>query len=299
MAEPWIYRRNCRIPGGAALPAGMRRFAAVVEYDGSNYKGWQRQLHCTGIQQEVESALSTVADEPVAVSCAGRTDTGVHATAQVIHFDSAARREASNWLLGANSRLPGDIRLRWVDAVPGAFHARFSALARSYRYVIHNTAAAPALLRRHSCRERQPLALTPMRAGARALIGEHDFSAFQGAGCQSHSSQRSLSEVRIWAQGGLVIIEVTANAFLLHMVRNIAGALCAVGRGERSPEWIAELLASGQRRLGAATAPPGGLYLVGVHYVPSFAIPSLVGGPCFLAAPPPTAIEEPLWPGHP
>lgn len=299
MEEPWTYRRNCRIPDGAALPAGMRRFAAVVEYDGSKYKGWQRQPHCTGIQQEVESALSAVANEPLAVSCAGRTDTGVHATAQVIHFDSAARREAHNWLLGANSRLPGDIRLRWVGAVAGAFHARFSALARSYRYVIHNTATAPALLRSHSCRERQALALAPMRTGARALIGEHDFSAFQGAGCQSRSPLRNLGEVRIWAQGALVIIEVTANAFLLHMVRNIAGALCAVGRGERPPEWIGELLASGQRRLGAATAPPGGLYLVGVHYAPSFGIPSLVGGPCFVAAPPPTAIEQPLWPGHP
>ena len=299
MAEPWTYRRNCRIPDGAALPAGVHRFAAVVEYDGSDYKGWQRQAHCTGIQQEVESALSAIADEPLAVSCAGRTDTGVHATAQVIHFDSAARREARNWLLGANTRLPRDIRLRWVGKVDGAFHARYSALARTYRYVIHNTAATPALLRHHTCRERQSLALAPMRAGASALIGEHDFSAFQGAGCQSRSPLRNLSEVRIWAQGALVIIEVTANAFLLHMVRNIAGALCAVGRGDRPPEWIAELLACGRRALGAATAPPGGLYLVGVHYVPSFGIPSLVGGPCFVDAPPPTAIEAPLWPGHP
>jgi len=291
----WTYHRNGRVPDGAALPAGVRRFAAVVEYDGSGHPGWQRQAHCAGIQEQVERALSQVGDEAIAVVCAGRTDAGVHATAQVIHFDSRAARRPRNWLLGANANLPRSIRLQWVGEIQPAFHARFSALARSYRYVVHDAATAPALLHAFSCRARSPLDIDAMRIAARALIGEHDFSAFRGAGCQSATPLRHLSELRIWRQGALVVIEVTANAFLLHMVRNLAGALLAVGRGERSPQWLATLLASRQRTLGAATAPAAGLYLVGVHYPPIFAIPALVGGPCFIAAAAPHPVTTPLW----
>ena len=295
MAETWIYRRNCRVPVGEPLPNGVRRFAAVVEYDGSGHPGWQRQAHCAGIQEQVETALSQVANEAIVVVCAGRTDAGVHATAQVIHFDSRAARSPRNWLLGANANLPASIRLHWVDEMPASFHARFSALARTYRYVVHNAAADPALLRSYSCRERRPLDLDAMGAAGRALIGEHDFSAFRGSGCQSPTPLRHLSDLRIWRQGALLVIEVTANAFLLHMVRNLAGALLAVGRGERPPEWLAELLASRQRALGAATAASEGLYLVGVHYPPVFDIPALVGGPCFLTAAAPRPVTEPLW----
>jgi tRNA pseudouridine38-40 synthase len=298
MAESWVYHRNCRVPAGRTLPAGVRRFAAVLEYDGSPYRGWQRQAHCASVQHQVESALAAVADEPIAVACAGRTDTGVHATAQVIHFDSAAPRSPDNWLRGANTRLPPAIRLRWVEEVPAGFHARFGALARTYRYLIHQGTTAPAILRNHVCWERRPLDLAGMQAAARELVGERDFSAFQGAGCQSQTPRRHLSELRIWRQGSLVILELTANAFLLHMVRNIAGALRAVGRGERPPEWIGALLESGRRALAPATAPAAGLYLVGVHYPPALRIPSLVGGPGFLDAAPPSAVERPLWERH-
>lgn len=279
----WEYRANCRVPDGCELPAGLRRVAAVVEYDGSSFCGWQRQAHCASVQQQVETALSRIADAPTTVVCAGRTDTGVHATAQVIHFDTAARRAPHNWLLGANSQLPHSVRLQWVGDVDPAFHARFSALARTYRYIIHNTQRDAALLRDQVGRERRPLDVPAMAAAGQALLGERDFSAFRGAGCQSQTPWRNLMALRLWSQAELVIIEVTANAFLLHMVRNIVGALCAVGRGERPSRWIAELLACRDRTAGEATAAPNGLYLVGVHYPPQFAIPSLAGGPWFVA----------------
>ena len=195
--------------------------------------------------------------------------------------------------------MPEDIRLTWVSEVPAGFHARFSAFARTYRYLICPTQHQPALLRLHTCWSRQSLALEEMQKGAQHLLGEHDFSAFRGAGCQSHSAWRHISDLRIWRQGALIIVEITANAFLLHMVRNIVGALCAVGRGDHPPEWIAALLASGQRALGPATAPPGGLYLVGVHYPAEFAVPALVGGPCWIDSALSSAIETPLWSGHP
>ena len=295
MAETWIYRPNCRVPDGQILPVGVRRFAAIVEYDGQRWPGWQRQAHCQSIQEQVEAALSRVANEPITVICAGRTDAGVHATAQVIHFDSRAPRQPHNWLFGTNANLPESIRLQWVNEVPAQFHARFSALARSYRYLVHEGAAQPALLRDFSCRERNPLNIPAMRTAAQALLGEQDFSAFRGAGCQSPTPLRHLRDLRIWRQGELVVIEVTANAFLLHMVRNLAGALLAVGRGERPSDWLAALLASRQRALGVATAPPQGLYLVGVHYPPELAIPALVGGPCFVALAGIEAVTAPLW----
>ena len=280
---PWEYRGNCRVPDGCELPAGLHRVAAVVEYDGSRFCGWQRQAHCASVQQEVETALSRIADEPVRVSCAGRTDTGVHATAQVIHFDTGARRAPHNWLLGANAQLPRSVRLQWAQDVEAGFHARFSALARTYRYVIHNSDRDPALLRDQVGRERRPLDVRAMESAGQLLLGERDFSAFRGAGCQSQSPKRNLIALHLWSQAQFVIIEITANAFLLHMVRNIVGALCAIGRGERPPRWIAELLASRDRSAGEATAAPTGLYLVGVHYPPRFAVPALVGGPCFVA----------------
>lgn len=265
------------------MPPGLHRVAAVVEYDGSRFCGWQRQAHCASVQQAVETALSRIADEPVTLACAGRTDSGVHATAQVVHFDTAARRAPHNWLLGANTHLPRSVRLQWVQDIDAGFHARFSALARTYRYIIHNTAGDPALLGDQVGRERRPLDVHAMRVAGQLLLGERDFSSFRGAGCQSQSPWRNLMALRLWSQAQFVIIEVTANAFLLHMVRNIVGALCAVGRGERPPQWIAELLASRDRSAGEATAAPTGLYLVGVHYPPQFAVPALVGGPCFVA----------------
>lgn len=290
--EHWEYRDNCRVPEGRQLPAGLRRVAAVVEYDGSAFCGWQRQAHCASVQQQVETALSRIADALTTVVCAGRTDAGVHATAQVIHFDTAARRAPHNWLLGANSQLPRAVRLQWVGDVEPGFHARFSALARTYRYIIHNADRPPALLHDQVGRERRPLDVPAMAAAGQALLGEQDFSAFRGAGCQSQSPWRNLMALRLWSQAEFVIIEVTANAFLLHMVRNIVGALCAVGRGERPSRWIADLLAGRDRAAGEATAAANGLYLVGAHYPRRFAIPSLAGGPCFVADTTPLALIQ-------
>ncbi|GIX29562.1 MAG: tRNA pseudouridine synthase A [Porticoccaceae bacterium] len=264
--------------------AGSVRVAAVVEYDGRPFAGWQRQAHSLSVQETVEDALSFVADQPVAVVCAGRTDTGVHATHQVIHFDTTARREAHQWLKGTNSRLPATVRLLWAGEVAGDFHARYAALSRTYRYLILNRPVAPAVGAGLITWVREPLDVGAMRQASRALLGERDFSAFRASGCQSKSPYRRVDAVEVWRAGPLVVLEVTANAFLHHMVRNIAGALIAVGRGQRPPAWLEELLAGRDRRRGAPTAPADGLYLVGVAYPERFGIPRLPPGPFLLGA---------------
>ncbi len=248
------------------------RIAAAVEYDGSGFCGWQRQTHCVGVQQVVEAALSYVAAEPVTAACAGRTDSGVHATHQIIHFDTRAERSPRNWILGANSQLPHSVRLHWAQPVSAQFHARFSAISRTYRYLISNQTHRPALGHNGLTWAKHPLNIGLMQAAIKPLLGEHDFSAFRGAGCQSLSAFRNVQQVDIAQRGNLVVVQITANAFLLHMVRNIVGALMVVGRGERPPQWIAELLVGRDRTRSAATAPPNGLYLVAVGYPPQFAI---------------------------
>ena len=269
----WNYLPNCKVPEGEKLPLGTLRYGAVVEYEGSQFCGWQRQSHCTGVQQVVEKALSSVAAQPVRVSCAGRTDTGVHAWHQVIHFDTSALREPRNWVLGANANLPPSVRLHWVDEMPAPFHARFSAVSRTYRYLILNRPVKPAVMYSGLSWCRYPLSAQPMAEAAQALLGEQDFSAFRGAGCQSNTPMRNVQSVEVFQQGDIIAIEIRANAFLLHMVRNIAGALMEIGRGKQKVSWVKRLLEGRDRTKAAATAPATGLYLLDVGYPEQFTLP--------------------------
>jgi len=271
--------RNALLPEGETLPVGIRRVAAAVEYRGDSFSGWQRQSHSPSVQSVVERALSFVANEPVTVACAGRTDAGVHATNQLIHFDTSAERQPWNWIRGANTRLPDAVRLHWASEVDGRFHARFSAAARTYRYVICNQPSRPAIFHGLLTWCKTPLNEAAMHEAAQALLGENDFSSFRAAGCQSRTSWRNLMAISVIRQGSLVVIEVTANAFLHHMVRNIAGVLLAVGCGNQPVSWPGELLALRDRTRGEVTAPPDGLYLVTVDYPAIFAIPSFSPGP--------------------
>lgn len=251
----------------------MTRLAAGIEYVGTRYCGWQIQKHSDSVQAELEAALSRVADHPVRVTAAGRTDTGVHALGQVVHFDSPARRDPQGWALGTNTHLPPDISVRWVQPVSDQFHARFSARARRYRYLIHNARTRSGLWSDRAAWVKRPLDETLMQQAAQGLVGEHDFSAFRGSGCQSKSPVRTVHEIRFSRREELVVMEIRANAFLLHMVRNIVGSLMQVGVGDRDPAWIAQLLVQGQRTLAGMNAPPGGLYFTAAEYAPEFAIP--------------------------
>ena len=250
-----------------------QRFAAGLEYDGSAFFGWQTQSHARSVQQVLNTAIGVVANEAISTAAAGRTDAGVHACSQVIHFDTAALRPLRSWLLGINRNLPADIAVQWVREVPGEFHARYSALARTYRYVILHREVRSALDRQRAWCLRKMLTEGRMAAAGAYLIGEHDFSAFRGAGCQSRSPVRRLERLVVTRTGEYVHIEVRANGFLYHMVRNIVGALVRIGAGEAEPRWMADLLASRDRRQGAPTAPPEGLYLAEVHYPPEMALP--------------------------
>ncbi|HEU4530680.1 MAG TPA: tRNA pseudouridine(38-40) synthase TruA [Steroidobacteraceae bacterium] len=251
----------------------MARIAVGLEYDGSAYAGWQTQASAPSIQAAAERAVSSVADHPVSLTCAGRTDAGVHAVGQVAHFETQAERSERAWALGTNTNLPNDVAVLWARVVPDDFHARYSATARTYRYVILNRASRPALERQRVCWIHQPLDAQRMQAAAAHLIGEHDFSAFRAAECQSRTPMRRVDSIRIARSGERVSIEVTANAFLHHMVRNIAGVLIEVGTGEAEPDWVRAVLQGRDRTAGGVTAPPGGLYLVHVAYPERFGLP--------------------------
>ena len=251
----------------------MARIAAGVEYDGRAYSGWQIQPALNTVQDVVQRALSRVADSPVECTCAGRTDAGVHALSQVLHFDSDAVRGERAWRLGANTYLPADVSLVWVREVPGHFHARYSAQARSYRYLIHNRDSRPALAAGRATWERRPLDVPRMHAAAQSLVGEHDFSSFRAIECQAKSPLRRVERLEVTRQGEWVTLDVTANAFLHHMVRNIAGLLLSVGHGESPPERVAAVLGARDRKVNAATAPPDGLYLAAVRYPSEFGLP--------------------------
>lgn len=262
--------------------AEVKKIALGLRYDGANYHGWQRQEHLSTVQSRVEEALSSVADHPVSIICAGRTDAGVHATAQVVHFTSDAHRNEDSWKFGANSNLPPDISVTWAKIVDPDFHARFSATSRRYRYVVFNHDVRPGILRNAVGWYYKPLDEQLMQQGANYLLGEHDFKAYRGAGCQAKSSIREIQIFKITRQRKMIIIEVQANAFLLHMVRNIVGVLVEIGTGERSPLWAKEVLESCDRRQGGVTISPNGLYLVEVGYPLRYDLPRTPIGPFFL-----------------
>jgi tRNA pseudouridine38-40 synthase len=251
----------------------MPRFAAGLEYDGRPYAGWQHQPGLATVQDTLQRALARVADAPIECVCAGRTDAGVHAAAQVVHFDSDALRTERSWRLGANTYLPRDISVIWVREVPPQFHARYTATARSYRYVILNRDSRPGLASGRATWERRPLEAQRMHEAAQALVGEHDFSAFRAVECQARSPVRNVEWLRVARSGEWVEIDVTANAFLHHMVRNIAGLLMSVGIGDSPSTRVAEVLAGRDRKANAATAPPDGLYLAAVRYPAQFGLP--------------------------
>lgn len=242
------------------------RIALGIEYDGTAYNGWQRQKTGLGVQQRVEEALKLVADHTVEVTCAGRTDTGVHASGQVIHFDTSSTRDDRGWLLGANSNLPDDISVLWARHVGDDFHARFSATGRNYRYRILNRLERSALHRHRAWWVYQPLDAERMHAAAQHLLGEHDFSAFRAAGCRANTAQRNITRISVARTGDWITLKVSANAFLQHMVRNITGTLASVGEGEQSTEWIAEVLKSRDRKRAGIAAPPHGLTFMSVDY---------------------------------
>ena len=252
------------------------RIALGIEYDGTDFFGWQRLSHGRSVQGDVEAALSFVADHPVEVVCAGRTDAGVHAHCQVVHFDSDAERSERAWALGANSRLARDVAVLWARPVDADFHARFGARARRYRYTILNRSMRAALAARFVTWERAPLDVDAMRAAAQALIGEHDFSAFRTVACQANSPMRAVREIAIERSGDEVVIEIEANAFLHHMVRNIVGSLLPVGRGEREPGWLAGLLQGRDRSVAGPTAPASGLAFLAPRYPRQWDLPAEV-----------------------
>ncbi|MGL4859310.1 MAG: tRNA pseudouridine(38-40) synthase TruA [Enterobacteriaceae bacterium] len=258
------------------------RMALGVEYQGEAYYGWQRQQEVPSVQATLEAALSRVADEPISLCCAGRTDAGVHATGQVVHFDTLAERAPAAWTLGVNAHLPADIAVRWAQPVHSEFHARFSATARRYRYLIYNHRLRPAILAQGITHFYHPLDEMRMHRAGQCLLGENDFTSFRAMQCQSKSPWRHVMHLNVSRHGEYVVVDIKANAFVHHMVRNIVGSLLAVGCGEQDEEWIRVLLQAKDRTLAAATAKAAGLYLVAVDYPAHFALPVTPPGPLFL-----------------
>jgi tRNA pseudouridine38-40 synthase len=250
----------------------MSRIVLGIEYDGSGYSGWQWQPHRRSVQAELEKALAKVANHPLTVVCAGRTDAGVHALEQVVHCDVNVARDLSAWLLGGNSHLPDDVRIIWAKEAVGDFHARYSAIARLYRYVILNRPVKSALQGKQMTWCYYPLDAEAMHKAAQHLLGNHDFSSFRAQGCQSKSPVRMVYFVDVFRDGDKVIIQICANAFLHHMVRNIAGVLMEIGTGKQPEDWTLTLLGAKKREMGGVTAPPYGLYLEAVYYPDSYGI---------------------------
>jgi len=255
----------------------MMKIALGIEYDGSAYNGWQSQKHGHGVQEDVEKALSTVADQDISVVCAGRTDTGVHALAQVVHFETTAQRSERSWILGANANLPKSVSVHWAKQVDYDFHARFSALNRRYRYIILNQFSRPAVLSRRVTWKGQALDVALMSQAAEDLVGEHDFSSYRAVACQASSPIRTVQYLNVTRNENFVYIDIQANAFLQHMVRNIAGVLMSIGTGEESVDWAKQVLEFRDRKLGGVTAPPDGLYFMQVEYPEKFSIPASAG----------------------
>lgn len=257
------------------------RIAMGIEYDGSGFSGWQAQdgqPQTRTVQACVEAAVSQVANHPLRVVCAGRTDTGVHGAEQVIHFDTEIERTQRSWVFGANANLPKDVAVLWAVPVSETFHARFKAVRRRYRYVIYNRGVRPTFLARRTTWDYRPLDAERMHEAGQALVGEHDFTSYRATGCQAKSPVRTVHRLDVSRQGELIFIDIEANAFLHHMVRNIAGVLMAIGAAERPLAWAAEVLGQQDRALGGVTAPPYGLYLMDVGYPQEFDLPQTGGG---------------------
>ena len=280
------YKRNCELAEGDALPEGIQRIALAVEYNGAAFHGFQSQpAGVNTVQSALQHALSRVADEPIKLICAGRTDACVHATNQIVHFDTLAERKDRAWVFGTNTHLPQTVVVRWSKQVPGQFHARFSALKRTYRYIISNSFVRPALMSDLLTWQRHPLNVEIMRAGAQCLLGEHDFTSFRASQCQAKSPVRSVDRIDIARRGELVVVEIQANAFLHHMVRNIMGVLMEIGLGKKPLGWVTQVLEAKNRQAAALTAPANGLYLVHVQYDLQFGLPPVNPGPHFLPDP--------------
>lgn len=261
------------------------RFALCVEYAGGNYRGWQIQTehNVPTIQAEVEAALSKIANAPVSVVCAGRTDAGVSGTYQIIHFETYAERDLRGWVMGTNTQLPDDIAIKWAKLVDDSFHARFSALERRYRYLIYSAKVKPAILNKGVTWTHKSLDVEAMREAVQYLIGKHDFTSYRAVGCQAKSPVRDVREFNVYREGDLIVLDVRANAFLHHMIRNFAGVLMTIGAGEAEPVWAKEVLEAKDRRKGGVTAPPFGLYFVDVKYPEEYELPASELGPYFLS----------------
>ncbi|WP_395344231.1 tRNA pseudouridine(38-40) synthase TruA [Ningiella sp. W23] len=260
------------------------RMVLGIEYQGGAYRGWQRQSHVSSIQPLIEQALENILRHPVNVTCAGRTDAGVSATGQIVHFDTEVSRPLKAYTRGMNTLLPKDIAVTWAQEMSSDFHARFSAVARRYRYVIFNSALRPGILQSGLTHCYQPLDERRMHEAAQCLIGEHDFTSFRASLCQSNTPFRNIYNVSVNRMGSYIILDIKANAFLHHMVRNIVGSLLVIGQKEAPVGWMQSLLAAKDRTLAAATAKPNGLYLVKVYYPEQFNVPSTPLGPLFLSA---------------
>jgi len=249
------------------------RIALGIEYNGHGFYGWQAQRDLLTIQGTLEEALSKVANEPIYLFCAGRTDANVHATGQVVHFDTRAKRHIDAWIWGTNSHLPASIVVKWARAVDHSFHARFTATARRYKYIIYNHPIRPAILSTRVSWHYYPLDVEKMRLAGQFLIGEQNFNSFRSSQCNSKSPMRNVIDFTIQRQGDFVIMEIEANAFLHHMVRNIVGVLLKIGSGVREPNWMQEVLTAQNRRSAAETAPADGLYLIAVRYPEPYTFP--------------------------
>lgn len=261
---------------------GNGRVALVFEYDGAAFHGWQLQKSgVPSVEAMLARAVAKVADHPVELVCAGRTDAGVHASYQVVHFDTPSVRNLRSWVMGINTAMSGAVSVHWAGNVDESFHARFSANYRRYRYLIYNHPVRPAILRNQVSWNYRPLDENAMHRAAQVLLGERDFSSFRAAGCQSRTPNRNLQRISVSRHGDYLVIDVQANAFLHHMVRNIAGALMTVGCGQRPEAWIHDILEARNRTLAGVTAPPFGLYLVDVGYPAGFGVPRSRPGPAF------------------
>lgn len=258
------------------------KYALGIEYDGTLYKGWQSQRGQNCIQENIEFAISKIANEPVKIFGSGRTDSKVHACCQVAHFETNVKREDKNWLLGINNYLPKDIRILWVKQVNNDFDARRTALNRKYRYIIYNSNIRVSLLRNNVAWIHGKLNADLMQQGANFLLGEHDFSSFRGADCQSISPIRNIEFISVCRKDDIIIFECIGNAFLHHMIRNIMGVLIKIGRGKISPKWAHEVLLAKDRRAADVTADPSGLYYVGPKYPARYNIPDYPDGPWFI-----------------